>query len=223
MEILHVPQGEFRLNRYPKRKKELLRAWDAADEYLLNYVHSEFNLEAKKLLIINDSFGALSSSLASHSISAWTDSWLSEQGILQNYEENALSNGNLEIINSVDSPSSQYDVVLINIETFEDLASVLEDDFYELLEDFISDTPTQLELLHTAIEDSNFTKIFEISHAQSGASGNLGLERFHTLCELASAEAKNENIESCRELSQLLQENYNESKKLLTEKLNTRK
>ena len=35
MEILHVPQGEFRLTRYPKRKKELLRAWDAADEYLL--------------------------------------------------------------------------------------------------------------------------------------------------------------------------------------------
>ena len=42
MENLHVPQGEFQLFRYPKRKKELLRAWDAADEYLLNYIQDLF-------------------------------------------------------------------------------------------------------------------------------------------------------------------------------------
>ena len=41
MEILKIPQGEFQLSRYPGRKKELLRAWDAADEYLLNYFHDE--------------------------------------------------------------------------------------------------------------------------------------------------------------------------------------
>ena len=32
---LAVAQGEFELNRLPKRPRELLRAWDAADEYLL--------------------------------------------------------------------------------------------------------------------------------------------------------------------------------------------
>jgi len=33
---LSVAQGEFELNRLPKRPRELLRAWDAADEYLLD-------------------------------------------------------------------------------------------------------------------------------------------------------------------------------------------
>ena len=33
--LLCVPQGEFTLKRLPPRKRELLRAWDAADEYLL--------------------------------------------------------------------------------------------------------------------------------------------------------------------------------------------
>lgn len=60
MEILKVPQGEFRLSRYPARKKEQLRAWDAADEYLLNYFNEEFSSVVKndKVLIVNDSFGA---------------------------------------------------------------------------------------------------------------------------------------------------------------------
>ena len=68
METLKISQGEFQLSRYPMRKKELLRAWDAADEYLLNYFHELYSkIEAQKklnILIINDSFGALSISLA---------------------------------------------------------------------------------------------------------------------------------------------------------------
>jgi hypothetical protein len=35
--LMTVPQGEFRLERNPKN--DLLRAWDAADEYLLHQVY----------------------------------------------------------------------------------------------------------------------------------------------------------------------------------------
>ena len=61
---LRVIQGEFELNRLPKRPLELLRAWDAADEYLLNTLTDELKpLNNTRLLIFNDSFGALAVAL----------------------------------------------------------------------------------------------------------------------------------------------------------------
>jgi 16S rRNA (guanine1207-N2)-methyltransferase len=48
------------LHRFPKRSNETLQAWDAGDEYIINHVE-EMNLEpGKHILIMNDSFGALS-------------------------------------------------------------------------------------------------------------------------------------------------------------------
>jgi len=64
MEILKVPQGEFKLARYPYNKKTLLRAWSAADEYLLNYLFDEKLAVESNILIINYSFGALGVALA---------------------------------------------------------------------------------------------------------------------------------------------------------------
>lgn len=105
------------------------------------------------------------------------------------------------------------------METFDDLSSILEDDFYGLLEDFINETPSQLALLNAAVEQSDFKSIFAVSHSQSGASGNLGLDKFHKLCEHIGTEAKNRNIENCQQLSRLIDDCFAESKLLLTEKI----
>jgi len=114
MELLQVPQGEFRLSRYPKRKNELLRAWDAADEYLLTYFYEDGPAsEALSILVINDSFGALATALSKHIITVWTDSWLAQKGIKQNFSENVLENNNLKIVNSIDTPEGDYDAVFI--------------------------------------------------------------------------------------------------------------
>ncbi|MCW9030549.1 MAG: methyltransferase [Gammaproteobacteria bacterium] len=116
MELLKVPQGEFGLSRYPKRKNELLRAWDAADEYLLTYFY-ENGPTSKQLsiLVINDSFGALATALNKHTITVWTDSWLAEEGIKQNISENKLPNTKLKIVSSIETPEGNYDVVFIKI------------------------------------------------------------------------------------------------------------
>ena len=116
MEILQVPQGDFRLARYPIRKKELLRAWDAADEYLLNHFFEE-NQQTHNLniLIVNDNFGALATALSENNLTVWTDSWLAQEGIKQNLELNDLSAGKSKIINSIKTPDENYDVVLIKI------------------------------------------------------------------------------------------------------------
>jgi 16S rRNA (guanine1207-N2)-methyltransferase len=118
-----VPQGNFKLLRYPMRTKETLQAWDAADEYLLNYIADQ-SLAFTRVLIINDSFGALSiacveSCINSHShkkikVSSLNDSYLSQQGLRNNFEFNSISiTDYLEPINTL---NGQYDLVLIKIQ-----------------------------------------------------------------------------------------------------------
>lgn len=117
MEILKVPQGEFRLSRYPVRKKEQLRAWDAADEYLLNYLNDEYGDIAQKenILIVNDSFGALAAALSNYNVTVWTDSLLAQEGLLQNFAYNELSTENVRIKNSIETPEGKYNFVVIKI------------------------------------------------------------------------------------------------------------
>ncbi len=119
MEILKVPQGEYRLARYPYYKKELLRAWDAADEYLLNYVYKECNAKTPQkelnILIVNDGFGALATALSEHNVTVWTDSWLSHKSTQQNISRNELSEDNIKIISSLETPDGHYDYVLVKI------------------------------------------------------------------------------------------------------------
>jgi len=117
MEILKVPQGEFRLSRYPARKKEQLRAWDAADEYLLNYFSNEYGdiAQNENILIVNDSFGALAAALSDYNVTVWTDSLLAQKGLLQNFADNELSTENIKIKNSVETPEGEYGFVFIKI------------------------------------------------------------------------------------------------------------
>ena len=116
MEKLTVPQGDFQLSRYPEDKDDPLRAWDAADEYLLNTLAEQFDAERTlNILIINDGFGALTVALANHSVTVWTDSYLSAEGIKLNLSRNKQPAENVNIMNSLQTPDEPYDVVLIKI------------------------------------------------------------------------------------------------------------
>jgi 16S rRNA (guanine1207-N2)-methyltransferase len=120
MNSLNSPLGCFTLNRFPIRKKEKLRAWDAADEYVLQY------LVEKKLLkkdisisIINDNFGGLSIPLHEYSPVVSTDSFLSMQGIEANRLLNNIEQISLTIIDSLQAPEEVLektaDIVLIKV------------------------------------------------------------------------------------------------------------
>lgn len=117
MEILKVPQGEFCLSRYPVNKKEKLRAWDAADEYLLNYFNEEYEglIKENNIIIVNDSFGALAVALSKFKPTVWTDSLLAQEGTLHNYSDNKLSHENITVKNSIETPDGNYGFVLIKI------------------------------------------------------------------------------------------------------------
>ena len=99
--------GSFELHRFPVRKKETLRAWDAADEYVLQYLEeNELLHDDLSLLIVNDSFGALSVPLSHLTPVVMTDSYLSMQAISSNLKANGLDYDSVTIINSLHSPDS---------------------------------------------------------------------------------------------------------------------
>ena len=105
MNQLDAPQGDFILNRFPKRKNELLRAWDAADEYLLQSLAENELLQAgMSLLIINDTFGGLSIPLYKYHPVVTTDSFLSMQGIIENALVNNIAEDAITVIDSLQAP-----------------------------------------------------------------------------------------------------------------------
>lgn len=112
-ETLTVPQGQFSLIRLPERRNELLRAWDAADEYLLNAIAAYDLPTTTKLLLVNDSFGALALALAAFRPQAWSDSYLSQQATRLNLQANGLPADTLTFLESTQTPSDVFDVVLI--------------------------------------------------------------------------------------------------------------
>lgn len=96
------------LRRYPPRRREKLQPWDAADELVLQHL-AELELKGKKILVVNDPFGALSTALEAFEVTCYTDSFLSSQSIRLNSE------GRLKPIAELSQLSGVYDLVLIRI------------------------------------------------------------------------------------------------------------
>ena len=105
------------LDRFPTGQvNRSLQAWDAADEYLLNYLEQEqLTASKQKILIFNDNFGALSCNLSEHELYCVNDSFLSHQGIEHNLEQNGLSNNNVTLLTSLDELPSDINIVLFKI------------------------------------------------------------------------------------------------------------
>lgn len=106
------------IKRYPVRKNELLQGWDSADELMLQYME-QLDLVDKRILIVNDHFGALSCGLERFDCTSYTDSYVSMMGIRNN------SNQRIRPINQLSALNGLFDFVLIhtpkNMSFFEDI------------------------------------------------------------------------------------------------------
>ena len=111
---LTVAQGEFEINRLPKRTRELLRAWDAADEYLLDTLDTPAS-PTGRMLILNDSFGALAVALSAFQPYALSDSFLSQQATQLNLIANSLPEHSVNLINSLGTVEGMFSRVLIKV------------------------------------------------------------------------------------------------------------
>lgn len=107
------PLGHYQLKRLPELPKQPLRAWDAADEYLLRYLFDEKFLDQKQhILIMNDEFGALSTCLHEHTLIHWSDSLLSQLATQQNLSNNQL-HPDITYVASTAMPEGNFDLILI--------------------------------------------------------------------------------------------------------------
>ena len=116
MQTLSVPQGDFQLSRYPRRAKETLRAWDAADEYLLNHLSEQGLLQdSLRLLIINDAFGSLMTALHAWQSTLISDSWLAHAATRDNFADNQLDLSTVSLNHSLEWPTGIQDLIILKV------------------------------------------------------------------------------------------------------------
>lgn len=108
------PQAPL-LRRFPLREKEPLRAWDAADEHLLKQLSAEPASPGSRVLIVNDSFGALAVALHALRPQVWSDSFLTAQGLEANLLANGLDPSSVPFVPADQTPSGPFDLVLLKL------------------------------------------------------------------------------------------------------------
>jgi len=109
MEKLITTHGEFDLQRWPVRSRELLRAWDAADQYLLATVGEE---RPATPLVINDVFGALSVALAHAQPVLWSDSHLTRLALAHNLRRCGRPADAVTFVSADTEPTGRHALVL---------------------------------------------------------------------------------------------------------------
>lgn len=111
---LTLHERSLSLHRFPKRTNETLQAWDAGDEYVINYVEEQGLDAGKRILILNDSFGALSCWFSqNHHVTMMSDSFISHRGTLKNLHNNG---GNeIELLTTMDDIPQHIDLVLFQL------------------------------------------------------------------------------------------------------------
>ncbi len=124
MDELTVPQGNFAMQRYPVREKEALRAWDAADEFLLHFLAGDIDSDLTngqelpelrgKNVVINDGFGALTLGLAEHKPTVVSDLFLSLAGIEANLAANA-PDADFELRNTTEPLPFPIDLAILKV------------------------------------------------------------------------------------------------------------
>lgn len=116
-EIAQLGDKTYTLSRFPlKQKNASLQAWDAADEYLVNYIEENLLVTSNtNVLIINDGFGALACAFNHATIYHLNDSFVAEQAAQYNLEQNQLNNDNTVFLKSLDTLPNEIDLVLIKV------------------------------------------------------------------------------------------------------------
>ncbi len=116
MPLLDSPFAQLDLIRQPEQSDEPLQAFDAADEYLLNYVAEHGLTLQTRVLVLNDNFGALAVSLAPHAnVLSSSDSFLAVQALEKNLVRNGQAFDTVPVIAASEPLTGLFDWVLIRV------------------------------------------------------------------------------------------------------------
>ncbi|UCO99021.1 class I SAM-dependent methyltransferase [Metapseudomonas lalkuanensis] len=116
MPIFATPFAQLDLVRQPEQQDDPLQAFDAADEYLLDHLHEQGITGETRVLVLNDSFGALAASLAPHAqVTSSGDSHLGHIALQRNLARNELDAGRVRFVPASEAAIGPFDRVLIRV------------------------------------------------------------------------------------------------------------
>lgn len=116
MPILESPYARLDLIRQPEQPNEPLQAFDAADEYLLTQLHEQQLPAGSRVLILNDSFGALACALAQQAeVTSSGDSHLAHLALEKNLQRNGLAADSVTFVPASEAVQGPFDRVLIRV------------------------------------------------------------------------------------------------------------
>src|SRR5690606_23954614 len=116
MPIFSTAFAALELQRQPPRHDDPLQAFDAADEYLLADLHERGLATGARVLILNDSFGALAASLAAHAdVTSSGDSHLAWLALRESLARNHLAADAVRFVPASAVATGPFDRVLIRI------------------------------------------------------------------------------------------------------------
>lgn len=116
MPIFVTPFAQFDLIRQPEQQAEPLQAFDAADEYLLNHLHEQGLPADARVLLLNDSFGALAANLTGQAqVTSSGDSHLGYLGLQANLARNHLPADSVSFVSANATAQGPFDRVVIRI------------------------------------------------------------------------------------------------------------
>lgn len=111
-EVLDCSAGQFELARPGAHPKQPLRAWDAADEYLIHFANQHYSALAP--IIFNDQFGALGCAFNQKHASWLSDSYCAHAALILNQEINQLEN-HLTILKPHETCHVKHTLALIKL------------------------------------------------------------------------------------------------------------
>ncbi len=116
MPLLDSPFAQLDLIRQPEQQNEPLQAFDAADEYLLAYLAEQQPSAQTRVLVLNDSFGALAASLAGNVlVTSSGDSFLALQALEKNLVRNGRSFDAVPTLPASEPLTGPFDRVLVKV------------------------------------------------------------------------------------------------------------
>ncbi|MFF8959925.1 methyltransferase [Streptomyces sp. NPDC014894] len=118
MNRLSTSWGEVSLARFPADPRDPLRAWDAADEYLLRRLDETAPDLSGTVVVLGDRWGALTASLAAHRPVQITDSFLAQEATRANLARNGIAGPDADavrLLSARDVPPARIDVLLVRV------------------------------------------------------------------------------------------------------------
>ncbi|MBC3485433.1 methyltransferase [Pseudomonas sp. SWRI100] len=116
MPLLTTPYAELDLIRQPDQANDPLQAFDAADEYLLAQLHEQAPDANCRVLVLNDSFGALAASLAGQlAVVSSGDSHLAHLALEKNLARNGKPFDSVPFVPASEPWQGPFDRVLVRV------------------------------------------------------------------------------------------------------------